>query len=192
MSEMTHEERAALRATLASATPGPWKPVPREANDSVEVWSERGKPVVATDCPESCANSNLLDADDAEAIVAAVNAVPALLDEIEWWVSECGERDAYRPSDERLLTDPIAAALHAAGKTAQEAADFYAQQLDQYDRAWRGLVAALIDSPDDVVSMVRNIVRIGGSPKPEAVAKALLTCTAWGHKRGAVETKDAT
>lgn len=86
---MSPEDVARLRGLLARATPGPW----READDG---WIDADSDMVAygSDNPRSVAINYGADA-NAALIVAAVNALPELLDAAD-------ERDALRARVEVL------------------------------------------------------------------------------------------
>ena len=69
--------RTELRKLAKAATPGPWW---QEWVDGDEWFAVYGQPMGNFVCPEVCTTD---DADDTNLLVAAVNALPGLLDELD-------------------------------------------------------------------------------------------------------------
>jgi hypothetical protein len=124
---------AELRAKLAIATPGPWmydddgEVVGIEDDEGEIVFSQQ---VIGTHWPHGAPTRQLyMESGDAELIVAAVNALPALLDELErlrafvdslgvdvdeyhdgeWW-------DGYRQAQREIVMRALDTAHQAGGE----------------------------------------------------------------------------
>ena len=74
---MNEIDRAELRKLAEAATPGPWW---QEWVEGDEWYAVYGQPTGDLVCPEVCTAG---DADDTNLLVAAVNALPDLLDALE-------------------------------------------------------------------------------------------------------------
>ena len=109
---MSEIDRAELRRLLDAATPGPWW---QEWVEGDEWYAVYGQPTGDLVCPEVCTAG---DADDTNLLVAAVNALPGLLDALE-------KAEAHRDSlaaalievqrEKRLLVDRVRELHYALG-----------------------------------------------------------------------------
>ncbi len=79
-----------LRELLANATPGPWT----LDNDPCAACREDGRDAFSIRQVEGHEHAMFSDAPDAALIVAAVNALPALLDEIDALRAALAESEA--------------------------------------------------------------------------------------------------